>query len=78
MSENKNNIPKVFLISIGIIGFIAGIFLTINGNKIMGVAGSVASAAIALKGINELRKEKKSTWQGPRYCYELLTINKKP
>ena len=61
MSENKNNMPKVFLISIGIIGFIAGIFLTINGNKIMGLAGSVASAAIAIKGINELRKEKKTT-----------------
>jgi len=60
MSEKKNNVPKVFLITIGIIGFIAGIFLTLNGNKIMGVAGSVASAAIAIKGINELRKEKKS------------------
>ena len=60
MNENKNNMPKVFLIAIGIIGFIAGIFLTINGNKIMGVAGSVASAGIAIKGINELRKEKKS------------------
>ena len=61
MSENKNTMPKVFLITIGIIGFIAGIFLTINGNKIMGIAGSVASAAIAIKGINELRKGKKST-----------------
>ena len=61
MSENKNNMPKVFLISIGIIGFIAGIFLTLNGNKIMGLAGSVASAGIAMKGINDLRKEKKST-----------------
>ncbi|MGW1455214.1 hypothetical protein ACWBC2_09520 [Salegentibacter agarivorans] len=57
----KNNMPKVFLLSIGIIGFIAGIFLTINGDKIMGLAGSVASAAIAIKGINELRKEKKAT-----------------
>jgi tetrahydromethanopterin S-methyltransferase subunit C len=60
MSENKNSMPKVFLITIGIIGFIAGIFLTLNGNKIMGIAGSVASVAIAIKGINELRKEKKS------------------
>lgn len=61
MSENKYSMQKVFLISIGIIGFIAGIFLTFNGNKIMGLAGSVASAAIAIKGINELRKEKKAT-----------------
>ncbi|MBO2544419.1 hypothetical protein J0871_08350 [Salegentibacter sp. BDJ18] len=52
--------PKVFLISIGIIGFIAGIFLTLNGNKIMGLAGSVASAAIAIKAINDFKKEKKS------------------
>ncbi|GGW82941.1 hypothetical protein [Salegentibacter mishustinae] len=51
---------KVSLISIGIIGFIAGIFLTINGNNIMGIAGSVVSAGIAIKGINELRKEKKN------------------
>lgn len=61
MSEIKNNMPKVFLISIGIIGFLAGIFLIINGNKIMGLAGSVASAAIAIKGITELKKEKKAT-----------------
>lgn len=60
MNENKNNMPKVFLITIGIIGFIAGIFLTINGNKIMGLAGSVASAAIAIKGIKDFKKEKKS------------------
>jgi len=63
MNENKNNMPKVFLITIGIIGFIAGIFLTLNGNKIMGLAGSVASAAIAIKAMNELRKEKKQPEQ---------------
>ncbi len=61
MSENKNSMPKVFLISIGIIGFIAGIFLTINGNKIMGIAGSIVSAGVALKGMNDFKKEKKST-----------------
>ena len=59
MSENKNKPLKVFLVTIGAIGTIAGIFLEVNGNKIMGISGSIASAGITIKGINDIRKEKK-------------------
>ncbi len=59
MSENKNKPLKVILVTIGIIGTIAGIFLAVNGNKIMGISGSIASAGIAIKGINDIRNEKK-------------------
>jgi len=59
MKKNNNKTLKVFLITIGVIGFFAGIFLALNGYKIMGIAGSMASAGVSIKGINDLKKDRK-------------------
>ena len=53
MSKKKDNTLKAFLITLGIFGFIAGIFLTINGNKFLGISGSIASASIAFIGLRK-------------------------
>ncbi|WP_037320259.1 hypothetical protein [Salegentibacter sp. Hel_I_6] len=59
IKKEKKEKMKIFITIIGIIGFIAGIFLTLNGNKIMGISGALASAGIFVKGINDIRKDKK-------------------
>jgi len=57
MSTNKNNSAKMGL-TIGIFGLIAGIFLAFSGQTLIGVCGSIASAAIAYKGFSDLKKSK--------------------
>ncbi|QTD37901.1 hypothetical protein JL193_00910 [Polaribacter batillariae] len=50
---------SVFLVTIGVIGIIAGIFLAVSGNKTTGISGSIASAGITIKGIRDIIKIKK-------------------
>lgn len=55
----NNKTTKVFLITIGVLGFLAGIFLVVNKNYIIGASGSLASLGIVLKEVTNLKKEKK-------------------
>ncbi len=55
MDKNENNGAK-FAAALGTIGLIAGVFLIFSGDTFIGIAGSVASAGIAYKGFNDLKK----------------------
>ncbi|UOY06530.1 hypothetical protein L0P88_21725 [Muricauda sp. SCSIO 64092] len=57
MDKKQQNAPKTGLI-IGVCGFIAGIFLIFSNQIIIGIAGSFASAGIAIKGYMDLKKLK--------------------
>jgi uncharacterized membrane protein YkgB len=54
----KNNEVKMGL-TLGIIGFIAGIFLIFFGNNLIGIFGSIASAGIAIKSYKGLKNKSK-------------------
>jgi len=53
----KRNVAKA-AVTFGILGLVAGVFLLFSGETIMGIAGSIASAGIAVKGFSDLRKQK--------------------
>ncbi len=57
MIETKNNTLRAFKITIGVIGFFAGIFLTLNGYKLLGISGLVLCAGITIKEIYLAKKE---------------------
>ncbi len=48
MDKNRGNTSKMTLV-IGVCGFVAGVFLIFSGETFIGIAGSVASAGLALK-----------------------------
>jgi hypothetical protein len=54
----KNNEVKMGL-TLGIIGFISGIFLIFSGNNLIGIFGSIASAGIAIKSYKGLKNKSK-------------------
>jgi len=45
-------------LTIGVLGFISGLFLVFSGETFIGIAGSIASAGIAYKGFVDLKKFK--------------------
>jgi len=56
MNENNRKPSKMGFI-IGIIGFIAGVFLVFSGQTLIGLAGSIASLGIAIKGYKDLKSQ---------------------
>ena len=55
MKKNNKSIPT-FMLTFGIIGTLAGIFLIFGGNKLIGISGSIASASLAIKGYSDYKK----------------------
>lgn len=55
MKNNKKPI-STFMLTLGIIGVISGMFLIFGGNKLIGIPGSIASAGLALKGYSDFKK----------------------
>jgi len=55
MQKNKKKYNFGFYI--GIIGALAGIFLTIQGNYFLGVAGGLASAGLAVMNYRATRSD---------------------
>ena len=54
MKNNSKNTYKMGL-TIGIIGFLAGIGLLFSGNKLIGIFGSIASAGLIFKGYKDMK-----------------------
>ena len=59
MTKKMKNTGNLGLI-LGIVGFIAGIWLMFEGNSIIGIFGLIASAAIAYKGYQDAKDSKRS------------------
>lgn len=59
MTHDKNNSYKLGL-TLGILGFIAGIALLFGENKFIGIAGSVASAGLIIKGLKDRKALKEA------------------
>jgi len=57
LNENKKSTSKLIL-TLGVSGCIAGIFLLFSESWFIGVFGSIASAGLALKGYKELKASK--------------------
>ena len=56
MKKNTANFPMI----LGIIGFLAGIGLMFTESWFIGVFGSIASAGLAIKGFQDLKKQKEA------------------
>lgn len=54
MDDKKSKTAKI-AITIGLCGLIAGIFLLFSGENLIGISGSVACAALVMKGFYDLR-----------------------
>lgn len=57
MDKNKKDLAKA-AVTFGILGLVAGLFLLFSGETVIGVGSSIASAGIAYKGFNDLKKFK--------------------
>jgi len=57
MNKNGSNTAK-FSIGFGVVGFLAGVYLAITGETVIGIAGAIASAGLAYKGFIDLKKSK--------------------
>lgn len=55
MKSEKKNAYKTGL-TMGILGLLAGIGLLFTGNLLIGVFGSIASAALIFKGVKEMKE----------------------
>ena len=58
MSEKKNTWLSLPII-LGTLGLIAGIVLLFEGNWLIGIAGSIASAGLAYKGYMDYKTQEK-------------------
>ena len=56
MDKNTTSTSKAKL-TLGIMGFIAGIFLMFSDKYIIGIFGGIASAGLALKAFQDLKKK---------------------
>jgi Kef-type K+ transport system membrane component KefB len=54
MNKKKNNWLSLPVI-LGTLGLIAGIALTLEGNWLIGIAGSIASAGLVYKGYQDYK-----------------------
>jgi hypothetical protein len=57
MKNNNKNAYKMGL-TLGILGFLAGIGLLFSGNRLIGIFGSLASAGLILKGYKDMKEVK--------------------
>lgn len=57
MKNTNKNTYKMGL-TLGILGFLAGIGLLFSGNRLIGIFGSIASAGLILKGYKEMKEVK--------------------
>ncbi len=56
MDKNKTNASKTIL-TFGIMGFIAGIFLLFSDMYLIGIFGGIASAGLVLKAYRDLKNK---------------------
>jgi hypothetical protein len=56
MKKNNKN-TSIFGITIGVIGFLAGLFLIFSGQTFIGIAGCLACAGVAIKGFKDVQKD---------------------
>lgn len=57
MKSNNKNTHKMGL-TLGILGFLAGVGLLLSGNRFMGIFGSLASAGLIFKGYKDMKEAK--------------------